>query len=323
MKSNVENIFAEMRKARLEALVEEKKEENINEAADIPEDGIAPAPEAPAPEAPVETPAEPAATEAPAEEHILKAEAVEEPEASAEEAPSEEANEECGDKDKDEELSMKSKATNGKAFTVEINGKKYSYFPTEESGLTAKELGEKYKKIAQHSLGRALSWLKKNAITTDTYRKPKNEEQEVNEEMTIVIDAEDILKAAEQIQKAKADGKSVKVTQSASGFKVEDFEDDTIEKDEPAEEPKEEPEEEKNEACSKEEPKDEEDTEVCPVCGKKHKKGEKCCEDTNEEVDVAELAVRLDECECSSYMKKALEDGKYDMVKKYLFIKEA
>lgn len=63
----------------------------------------------------------------------------------------------------------------------------------------------------------------------------------------------------------------------------------------------------------------------CPTCGT-----EICCEEKgkekkcskNEEVDVAELAVRLDECGGSEYMKNALNEGKYDLVQKYLSIKE-
>lgn len=67
-------------------------------------------------------------------------------------------------------LIVDKKATNAKAFTVEINGKKYSYYPTEESGLTAKELGQKYSAIAKYSIGKALAWLKKNATTKDSYK---------------------------------------------------------------------------------------------------------------------------------------------------------
>ena len=76
------------------------------------------------------------------------------------------------------DLDVEKRATNGKSFTIKINGKKYSYFPTEESGLTAKELGQKFEGIAKHNKGRALSWLKKNATTKDSYKKDKEKEGE-------------------------------------------------------------------------------------------------------------------------------------------------
>lgn len=67
----------------------------------------------------------------------------------------------------------------------------------------------------------------------------------------------------------------------------------------------------------------------CPECGAEIsqaseacKKNEGCKSKKNEEIDVAELAVRLDECNGSDYMKKALNEGKYDLVQKYLDIKE-
>ena len=68
---------------------------------------------------------------------------------------------------------------------------------------------------------------------------------------------------------------------------------------------------------------DEEDGKLyCPECGAEVTcDGDEGCK-KNEEVDVAELAVRLDECEGSEYMKRALNMGKYDMVQKYLAIKE-
>lgn len=259
-------------------------------------------------------------------------------------------NEKCAKNEEDltkapsQGLNINKKSTNGRAFTVEINGKKYSYYPTEESGYTAKELGEKYTKIAKYSKGKALAWLKKNATTPDSYRKAKvaNEEQEINEEVKITIDANEVLKAAAAIEKAESEGKQVTVVQTSGGsLEVETTEAETDEspEEEPSDDGTDAPEEEKNEAC---------DVATCPKCGKKHKLNEKCCEEeapeipekedkkeetsseeaegpeekVEEEVDVAELAVRLDECEGSEYMKKALEDGKYNLVKKYLSLKE-
>ena len=57
----------------------------------------------------------------------------------------------------------------------------------------------------------------------------------------------------------------------------------------------------------------------CPECGAEYTGS---IGDANEDIDIAELAVRLDECNGSEYMKKALNEGKYDLVKKYLTIKE-
>lgn len=67
----------------------------------------------------------------------------------------------------------------------------------------------------------------------------------------------------------------------------------------------------------------------CPECGAEvegnadeacKKKNEACKK--NEEVDIVELAVRLDECNGSKYMKRALNEGKFDLVQRYLDIKE-
>lgn len=78
--------------------------------------------------------------------------------------------EDCDDK-VDEALVATPTAVNGKSLTIHINGKKYSYFPTEESGLTAKELKAKFDALAKHNIGRALAWVKKNATTKDSYKK--------------------------------------------------------------------------------------------------------------------------------------------------------
>jgi predicted RNA-binding Zn-ribbon protein involved in translation (DUF1610 family) len=56
----------------------------------------------------------------------------------------------------------------------------------------------------------------------------------------------------------------------------------------------------------------------CPECG-----ADVCCTDSScEEVDVAELAARLEAAGSNSFMVRALNEGKYDLVAKYLEIKE-
>jgi hypothetical protein len=67
------------------------------------------------------------------------------------------------------DLVVNKTAVNGKMVTVHINGKKYSYEPT--NGMTAKELAAKYDSIAKHYVGKALVWLKKNAVTKDSHKK--------------------------------------------------------------------------------------------------------------------------------------------------------
>lgn len=59
---------------------------------------------------------------------------------------------------------------------------------------------------------------------------------------------------------------------------------------------------------------------ICPECGADCGAADEACHE--ESVDVAELAVRLDECEASDYMRNALNEGKYDLVQRYLKIKE-
>ena len=59
----------------------------------------------------------------------------------------------------------------------------------------------------------------------------------------------------------------------------------------------------------------------CPECGAEYSAASEGCK-KNEEVDMVELAVRLDECNASDYMKKALNEGRIELVKKYLDIKE-
>jgi len=268
----------------------------------------------------------------------------------------EEYNEECGkdSDDMDENLDIKKKSTNGKAFTVEINGKKYSYYPTEESGLTAKELGEKYTAIAKHNLGRALVWLKKNATTPDSYRKQAVTEEQLDEETVLELDAEDIVKCAKEIEK-KGGAEKVVVTLKSNKIDVQE-KDGESNPDEPAgddEEPEgKEPEKPEDEECGSKKKTDEEAEEPPvdepaasvetpensleqPVDSTSESEqpsaegdssvpesAENGEEVANEEVDVAELAARLDECEGSEYMKHALEKGKYDLVKKYLYLKE-
>lgn len=74
----------------------------------------------------------------------------------------------------EEDLNVEKTAVNGKMVTLVINGKKYSYEPN--NGMTAKEFAAKYQAMAKHSVGRALAWVKKNAITKDSYRTKKDSE---------------------------------------------------------------------------------------------------------------------------------------------------
>lgn len=70
-------------------------------------------------------------------------------------------------------LSVVSKGVDSKGYLLVINGKEYHYT---SDNFSPKELEDKYVGIAKHSIGRALSWIKKNAKAKETYRKEKSEE---------------------------------------------------------------------------------------------------------------------------------------------------